>query len=208
MSGLIGKKIGMTRVPLEDGTLVPVTLIGVEPNVVTQIKTQAKDGYDAVSLAFGKKIEKPTEGKAGGNIAKYFRVVKEFRVSDASQYKKDQELTVAAFDGVAEVSIQSSAKGHGFAGVVKRHHFKGGPRTHGAKMQRAPGSIGTRKPRRTKRGKRLPGHMGTQTVTVKHVSIIKIDTTNNIIALKGPVPGGINSVIKMWIPVTPTNAKA
>lgn len=196
MSGLLGKKIGMSRVPLENGTVVPVTLVSVGPNVITQIKTQDKDGYNAIAV--GMRRDSKSE-QVAGNLKRTFQCIREFRVADPSQYKRDQELSVALLDGITTVSVRGVSKGKGFAGVVKRHHFKGGPRTHGAKYQRAPGSIGTRKPRRTKPGHRLPGHMGVDQVTLHGVPVVRIDTEHNIVALKGPLPGSINSIITLWI---------
>lgn len=184
----------------QSGTMVPVTIVSAEPNVITQIKTQEKDGYDAIALGYGRKVNDVTE-KIKGNLHRKFQYIKEVKVADPTQYKKDQELSVNVFEGITSVSVRGISKGKGYAGVVKRHHFKAGPRTHGAKMQRNPGSNGTRKPRRTKPGKRQAGHMGVDTITLHDIPVVGIDAANNLIALKGPLPGSINSLVTIWVPL-------
>lgn len=184
MSGILGKKLGMTRLLQDDGRVIPVTVVQCEPNEVTQVKTVEKDGYPAIVLGFSK-LRKPTKTRK-------FHHVREFKVeeNDLANYQKGQAVTVEALKDAGVVTIISISKGKGFQGVVKKFHFRGGCRTHGSHMKREPGSIGTRaKPGRVHKGKKLPGHMGLAQITLKKVPVEMVDSEKNIICLKGSVPG-------------------
>ena len=181
---------------------MPVTIIVAEPNKVCQVKTAATDGYEAVQLGFGaikpKKITKPM----GGHFAKLgtepVRYLREVRVENASEYKTGDLQTVAAFADVKKVDVTGTSKGKGFAGVIKRHGFAGGPGGHGAHFHRAPGSIGQcATPSRVFKGVRLPGHMGCDTVTVKNLEVVRVDAEQNLILVKGAVPGGKNGIVRV-----------
>ena len=199
INAIYGKKIGMTQIFNEDDQVVPVTIIVAEPNKVCQVKTAATDGYEAVQLGFGaikpKKITKPM----GGHFAKLgtepVRYLREVRVENASEYKTGDLQTVAAFADVKKVDVTGTSKGKGFAGVIKRHGFAGGPGGHGAHFHRAPGSIGQcATPSRVFKGVRLPGHMGCDTVTVKNLEVVRVDAE---ILVKGAVPGGKNGIVRV-----------
>ncbi|MFH1533451.1 MAG: 50S ribosomal protein L3 [Nitrospirota bacterium] len=184
MSGIIGKKVGMTRLIQDDGRVIPVTVLVCEPSEVAQVKTVDKDGYPAIVLGFSK-LKKPTKTKK-------YRYVKEFRINEDEQenYKKGDQITVESLQDVETVTISSISKGKGFQGVIKRYNFSRGPETHGSHHHREPGSIGTcAKPGRVHKGKKMPGRMGRAKVTLGKVKIAHLDTKNHVIALKGPVPG-------------------
>jgi large subunit ribosomal protein L3 len=189
MTGLLGKKLGMTRVIQDDGRVIPMTVIKCDPNVITQIKTVEKDGYPAIVLGF-LELKKPTKTQK-------FYHLKEFRIKADEEMKKGDKMTVEIFQEGDEVVVTGTSKGKGFQGVVKKYHMAGGPASHGSHFHREPGSVGTRaKPGRILRGKRLPGHMGSQTVTIKS-SVVYIDHKKNLVGIKGAVPGGINSLIAL-----------
>ena len=186
MIGIIGKKVGMTRVIADNGRVIPVTVIQCEPNKVTQVKTADKDGYPAVVLGFNA-LKKPTKNKA-------FHVKREFKTEE--EFVKDAEVNVEIFEEGDKVGISGVSKGKGFQGVIKRHNFSRGPETHGSHHHREPGSIGAcAKPGRVAKGKKLPGRMGTDKVTLRDVEVIHIDKQDHLIAVKGAVPGAINSII-------------
>lgn len=190
MSFILGKKFKMSQIWKND-KVIPVTLVKAEPNVIIQIKNKEKDGYSAVQIGFDntkKKLNKPMKGilKDLGN----FRHLKEFRVDSIENYKVGDVLGVDQFNEEDKVVISGLNKGRGFQGVVKRHGFAGGPKTHGQKnRQRAPGSIGATAPQRVMKGRRMAGHMGTERVTIKNLEIAGIDKENNILMIKGAVPG-------------------
>lgn len=187
MSGLLGKKIGMTRVIQEDGRVVPITVVQCAPNVVAQIKTVEKDGYSAVVLGFDP-LKKATKTRK-------FHHMKEFRLEEGKEMKKGEEVTVEIFSEGDEVSISGTSKGKGFQGVVRRHHMAGGPASHGSHFKREPGSVGARaKPGKIHRGKRMAGHMGSETVTSKS-SVVYLDKKKNLVGIKGALPGGMNTLI-------------
>ncbi|MEE8174573.1 MAG: 50S ribosomal protein L3 [Dehalococcoidia bacterium] len=195
--GLIGRKIGMTQVFLDDGTMQAVTAIEAGPCFVVQIKTEAKEGYDAVQLGFGqaKRLNSPQKGhlKGVGSL----RYLREFKAGDVSTLEVGQKVDVGLFQAGDLVDIIGTSKGKGFAGVVKRHHFAGGPKTHGqSDRHRAPGSIGaTTTPGRVFKGMRMAGHMGNERVTVRHLKVIAADTERNLLLIKGAVPGGRNGIL-------------
>ncbi|RKZ24763.1 50S ribosomal protein L3 [bacterium] len=196
MPGLVGKKIGMTQVFREDGTVVPVTLIKAGPNFVVYRRTKEKDGYEAVALGFeeAKRANRPMMGifkKAG--LPPLKKIV-EFRVDDSSQFEPGQRIDVDILKEGEKVDVTGWEKGRGFQGVVKRHGFAGGPRSHGSKFHRIPGPVGaTTDPGRVWKGKKLPGRMGNERVTIKNLEVVKVDREQGIVAVKGGVPGARNS---------------
>jgi large subunit ribosomal protein L3 len=192
--GIIGKKIGMTQVFRPDGQVVPVTLLKAGPCVVVQRKTPTTDGYDAVQLGlveFAKKANKPMAGHFKRAGADGVRMVKEFRLRPGSgDPKAGDKVLVDQFKPADKVDITGTSKGRGFAGVVKRHNFRGGEATHGSMHKRAPGSIGASSyPSRVFPGTRMAGQMGNSQVTVRNLEVIDVDTEDNVLMVKGAVPG-------------------
>lgn len=188
MSGILGKKIGMTRVIQDDGCVIPITVVKCDPNIVIQIKTTEKDGYPAVVLGFSQ-AKKPTKNKK-------FYHIKEFKVKEEKEYKKGDKITLEILKDREKVTVIGVSKGKGFQGVIKRHHFSRGPETHGSHQHRESGSIGARaKPGRVHKGKKMAGRMGGETVTLKNVPIVHLDITKNVVGLKGPIPGSIGSLV-------------
>jgi large subunit ribosomal protein L3 len=194
--GILGKKIGMTQVFRPDGQVVPVTLLKAGPCMVVQRKTPTTDGYDAVQLGLvefvkPKRINKPTAGrlkKAGVDGAKFMR---EFRLQPGDEdLKAGDKVLVDQFKPKDKVDVIGVSKGRGFAGLVKRHHFGGGASTHGSMFHRAPGSIGASSfPSRVVPGMRMAGHMGSAQVTVRNLEVVEVDTEDNVLVVKGAVPG-------------------
>ncbi|MCL6621295.1 MAG: 50S ribosomal protein L3 [Syntrophobacterales bacterium] len=201
LNGIIGRKIGMTRIFEADGQSVPVTVIEAGPCFVVQKKLTATDGYEAVQLGFARrslaKANKPERGhleKHGSKSA--FEVLKEMRVADAGAFEEGQEITVEQFAIGERVTITGTSKGKGFQGTVKRHGFRRGPMSHGSMSHRAPGSIGASAfPSRVIKGKRLPGHMGNERVTVKNLEIIDVRPEDNLLVVKGAVPGPRQGIV-------------
>jgi large subunit ribosomal protein L3 len=202
--GILGKKVGMTRVYSEMGESTPVTVIEAGPCKILQVKSEAKDGYSAIQVGFvGKKksrINKPLTGHFGKAGAEGFYHIREFRVGEAESYKAGEDITLDALFKVGDyVDVQGASKGRGFQGVIKRHGFKGGRDTHGSNFHRAPGSIGCSAwPSRVVKGKKLPGRMGNETVVKKNIRVIDVRSDENIIILKGPVPGAKNGLLKIY----------
>ena len=193
MKGILGRKIGMTQVFTESGKLIPVTVVEVEPNVVTQIKTMENDGYEAIQLGFDTKREKLATKASAGHTAKakttpkrFFREIKGVDIND---YTLGQEITVDIFAPGEVIDVTGTTKGKGFQGVIKRHGQSRGPMGHGSHYHRRPGSMGTMRPMRVFKGKALPGHMGTLTVTIQNLEVVAVDAANNVILIKGNVPG-------------------
>ncbi len=197
VSGMIGKKIGMTRIFREDGTVVPVTAVEVGPCTVTQIKTEGKEGYCAIQLGFeeSKRLNKPEKGHLKGNGT--FRHLREFRMNDITEVEIGQKVTVDIFEPGERVDVIGTSKGRGFAGVVKRHGFGGSPKTHGTKDQhRASGSVGGGTyPGKTWKGQRMAGHMGNARVTVKKLEVVQANADRNLLLIKGAVPGHRNALV-------------
>ena len=190
MRGIIGKKIGMTQLFLENGNCVATTAIEAGPCVVTQVKTRDRDGYDAVQLGFGnsKRLTKPEKGHLHG--LGDFPCLHEFRTAaGAAEVGDSVDVGIMAPGDVLKVTGRS--KGRGFAGTVKRHHFSGGPKTHGqSDRHRAPGSVGAgTSPGRVLKGKRMSGHMGSEQVTVRNLTVVRVDTERNLLFVRGAVPG-------------------
>ena len=199
---LIGKKVGMTQIFDENGRIVPVTAIEVGPCTVTQIKTVEQDGYTAVQLGYGdvkeSKLNKPELGKfKKSNIAPK-KYLKEVRLDSIEGIKVGDELKADVFAVGDKVDIQGTSKGKGFQGVIKRWGQSRGPMGHGSMYHRRPGSMGpTSTPGRVLPGKRLPGHMGVETVTVQNLEVVKVDLDKNVILVKGSVPGAKGSILKI-----------
>lgn len=191
---IIGRKIGMTQIFTEDGKTVPVTAISVGPCWITQKKDYEKCGYSAVQLGFGEKkeknINKPQREYLKRNNIKPVRVLKEIRIQDTHNYQLGQEIKVDIFKEGDLVDITSTSKGKGFQGVVRRYGFKGGRSSHGSMFHRAPGSIGASSyPSRVYKGTKMPGRMGGEQITVRRLKIMKIDVENNLMLVKGSIPG-------------------
>ncbi len=194
MKKLIGKKLGMTQVFTDEGRVVPVTLIEAGPCYVTQVKTKERDGYDAIQIGFGeareKRLNKPLLGHLKRSGVKPLRHLTEVRVDNPRDYRPGQEIRVEEFKVGERADVTGISRGKGYAGVVKRHGFGGGPGSHGAHFHRAPGSIGAcATPSRVFKGKRMPGHMGHQRVTVLNLEIVGVRPEQNLLLVKGAVPG-------------------
>ncbi len=203
MLGLIGKKIGMTQAYDQDDNLVPITVVQAGPCPVVQVKDDVSDGYHALKLGFGatseRRLTRPVLGilkKAGAGP---HRILGEFRVEDTSEYEVGQILGSGIFEPGEYVSVTGRTKGKGFQGGVKRHHFKGGPKTHGqSDRHRAPGSIGqSSDPSRVFKGMRMAGHMGHRRETVKGLMVVRVDKERNLLLLKGAVPGPRGGIVKV-----------
>lgn len=188
MSGILGKKVGMTRIIKDDGRVIPITVVRCDPNMITQIKTADTDGYPAIVLGFDE-YRKP--GKC-----KKFKHTKEFKVKGDAQHKMGDSISVEIFEEGEKVHITGTSKGKGFQGGIKRHNFSRGPETHGSHHHREIGSIGAcAAPGRVAKGKKMPGRMGGDKVTLKNINIIHIDAANHLLGLGGAVPGAINSLV-------------
>ena len=194
---MLGKKIGMSQIFRDDGRVVPVTLVEAGPCIITQIKTNKVDGYEAVQMGFGqaKQVNKPMRGHLGRTGL--FRYLRELPVDDLEGLQLGQQVNVELFQPGEKVDVIGISKGRGFQGVMKRHGFHGGPRTHGqSDRARAPGSIGANTyPGRVFKGKKMAGHMGNVRVTTKNLEVVEVDPERHILLLKGGVPGAPNSLI-------------
>jgi large subunit ribosomal protein L3 len=190
----------MTRIFGDDGTVVPVSVIEATPNTITRIRSAEQDGYTALQLGAGtaRRVTKPVAGqfKHLGKDQQRPRSVREVRVDSADGYEIGQQVGVDVFEAGELVDVTGVSKGHGFTGVIARHHFRRGPKTHGSDHHRAPGSIGAGTfPGRVWKGTRMAGHMGNEQVTVKKLKVVKIDTERNLILVKGAVPGARNGLL-------------
>ena len=200
--GLIGKKIGMTQIFDEHGRVIPVTVIEAGPCVIAQVKTEETDGYTAVQLGFGdvkeKKLTKPEKGhftKVNVTPKKHLR---EFRLDSVEGLTVGQELKADVFVAGDKLDIQGTSKGKGFQGVIKRHGQSRGPMGHGSMYHRRPGSMGpTSTPGRVFKGKKLPGHMGSQTISIQNLEVVRVDLDKNVILVKGSVPGAKGAILKL-----------
>ena len=201
VNGIIGKKVGMTQVYAEDGRAIPVTVLEAGPCVVVQHKSKAKDGYSAVQIGLvekrpAKHTTKPMKGHFEKAGLPPCRVLREFRVADGAEVKVGDKISVELFAAGDEITVIGISKGKGFQGVVKRHHFRGGAATHGSMFHRAPGSIGASAfPSRVLKGMRAAGHMGTDRVTVKNLKVVRVDSANNVLVVKGSVPGAAGGYV-------------
>ena len=197
MKGILGRKQGMTRVFLEDGAVEPVSVVEAGPCVVTQVKTRQRHGYQAVQLGYedDKKLNKPEAAHL--KRVTPLRHLREFRVDDLGDAQVGQRIDVGIFQPGDMVDIVGISKGKGFAGGVKRHHFRGGPKTHGqSDRERGPGSIGsTTSPGRVWKGTRMAGHMGDRRVTAINLKVIRVDPERNLLLVRGTIPGGKNGIV-------------
>ncbi len=195
--GLIGRKVGMTQVFEDDGTMVAVSVVSIEPNTVTRLRTTDRDGYTAVQLGteVAKKLSKPETGQLK-DLPKV-ATIREFRVDDIGSYEVGQTVALGDLFAVGdEVDVTGVSKGKGFAGHIKRHHFHRGPKTHGSDHHREPGSIGPgTTPGRVYRGLKMAGHMGDERATIKKVRVVRADTDRNLLLVKGSLPGARGSLI-------------
>ena len=199
MKGILGRKIGMTQVFSKDGKLVPIAVIEVEPNVVTQIKTVENDGYNAIQLATVTVKEKHSNKASMGHTKKANtapkRFLKEIRGVDTNNYTLGQELDASLFEAGEVVDVTGISKGKGYQGVIKKNNQSRGPMGHGSKYHRGVGSLGTMLPKRVLKGKALPSHMGDVKTTIQNLEIIKVDMEENCILVKGSVPGAKKSLV-------------
>lgn len=198
--GLIGRKIGMTQIYSEEGSAVPVTVIEAGPCTVITKKTVDRDGYSAVQMGFGSQKESRTSLPLRGQFKKVSiapcKVLREFRVDDVDSYQLGQKITLDIFSVGESIAASGCSKGRGFAGVIKRWGFHGGPKTHGSTFHRAPGSMGASAyPSRVFKGKKLPGHYGNAKVTVRNLEIVDIKPEDNLLLVKGGVPGGALGIV-------------
>jgi large subunit ribosomal protein L3 len=200
MIGLIGRKIGMTQIFSEKGQLLPVTVLEAGPCPVIQVKTPERDGYAAAQLGFGEvkeiKLSKAERGHLASHGGSPLRHLREFRLPDGGEVKQGDVLTVGQFEVGSRVDVIGTSKGKGFQGVVKRHHYHGGPASHGSKTGDMPGSVGASAwPSHVVKGRRLPGHMGDARITAKGVRVVKIDSDRNLVLVEGSIPGGSNGLV-------------
>ena len=211
MKGILGKKIGMTQVFTKTGKLIPVTVIEVEPNVVTQIKTVEKDGYDAIQLGTEtvreKVSNKPKMGHTNKANTTPKRFLREIRGVNVNDYTLGQTISVDIFEAGEIVDVTGTSKGKGFQGVIKRHNQSTGPMGHGSQYHRGVGSLGTMLPMHVLKGKKMPGQMGNVQRTVQNLEIIAVDTENNCILVKGNVPGAKKSLVIIKTAVKNKDAK-
>ena len=209
--GNLGRKLGMTQVFAKNGKLIPVTVVEVEPNVVTQIKTVETDGYEAIQLGFDTKREKLSNKAEKGHLAKANtapkRFLKEIRGVDVSKYQLGQELDCQVFEEGEMVDVSGISKGKGFQGVIKRYNQSRGPMGHGSQYHRGVGSLGTMRPMRVFKGKKLPGHMGHVSVTMQNLEVVAVMKDENVILIKGNVPGPKKSLVIIKSAVKKPNVK-
>ena len=198
MKGILGRRVGMTQVFSKDGKLIPVTVVEVEPNVVMQVKTLETDGYSAIQLGVFDKKEKNSSKPSVGHAKKANttpkRFLKEIRDVDAS-YNLGDKIGADVFEVGDIVDVTGTSKGKGFEGTIKRHNQSRGPMTHGSRYHRGPGSLGTMLPKRVLKGKNLPGHMGSETITIQNLEIIEVNANENYILVSGNIPGPKKSLV-------------
>ncbi len=204
--GILGKKIGMTSVYTADGKYVPVTVLKVGPCFVTQIKSENVDGYNAIQIGFEAKKEKHVTKPMMGHFKKsgdtYFAHVKEFDVQNPDDFTLGQEITLDMFEIGEMIQVTGKSKGRGFAGTIKRHGFGRGPETHGCRNHREPGSIGCSAwPSKVMKGKRMPGQLGNDRRTVRNLQIVDIRPEDNVLLIKGPVPGAKSGIVEIKRPL-------
>ena len=211
MKGILGRKVGMTQVFAKNGKLIPVTVVSVEPNVVMQIKTKETDGYEAIQLGFATKKEKHSTKAEMGHAKKANaapkRFLKEIKGVEVSNYELGQEIKCDVFEAGEIVDVTGTSKGKGFQGVIKRYNQSRGPMGHGSQYHRGVGSMGTLRPMRVFKGKKLPGHMGNETVTIQNLEVVAIDLDENVILIKGNIPGPKNSFVVIKSSIKNPDAK-
>ena len=199
MKGILGKKLGMTQIFTEEGIVVPVTVVEAGPNVVTQVKTVEKDGYNAIQVGFEdakeKSLNKPQKGHlAAANVLK--KHLKEFRVDAGEEFTVGQEIKADLFAAGEKIDVTGTSKGKGFQGPIKRHGQSRGPESHGSRYHRRPGSMGACSfPGRVFKNKKLAGHMGSVKVTVQNLEVVRVDADKNLILVKGAIPGPKGSMV-------------
>ena len=197
--GILGKKIGMTQIFTTEGRVVPVTVIQAGPCPVVQKKTVATDGYNAIQLGFSVLREslsnKPRKGHFQKASLKPMRYVREFRISDVESFEIGQEVKVDLFTVGDKIDVVGTSKGKGFAGMIKRHNASRGPMAHGSKYHRRTGSLGAKGPARVFKGRKLPGRMGGERVTIQNLEVVRVDADKNLILIKGAVPGANKSLL-------------
>ena len=199
MKGILGKKFGMTQIFTEEGIVIPVTVVEAGPNVVTQVKTVEKDGYNAIQVGFEdakeKSLNKPQKGHlAAANVLK--KHLKEFRVDAVEEFTVGQEIKADLFAAGEKIDVTGTSKGKGFQGPIKRHGQSRGPESHGSRYHRRPGSMGACSfPGRVFKNKKLAGHMGSVKVTVQNLEVVKVDADKNLILVKGAIPGPKGSMV-------------
>ncbi len=194
--GLIGRKVGITQIFQSDGTMIPVSVVAVEPNVVTRLRTADRDGYTAVQLGTGRTrtVTKPVAGQL--RDLPTVSTLREFRVDDVDEYTVGQEIGVDVFAPGDLVDVTGVSKGKGFAGHIKRHHFRRGPKSHGSDHHREPGSIGPgTTPGRVYKGSRMAGHLGHERSTIKKLQVVQADSDRNLLVIKGSLPGARGSLV-------------
>jgi large subunit ribosomal protein L3 len=210
IQGLVGRKLGMTQMFDDTGVVHPVTIIECGPNVVTQVKTADKDGYEAIQLGFGldKRLNRPEQGHRRGS-GFMSRTLRELKADDVGEFEVGQVIKADTFDVGEIVDVTGTSKGRGFQGGVKRHGFKGGPKTHGqSDRHRAPGSIGSSAtPGRVFKGLRMAGHMGHERVTVQNLKVLRVDPERNLLLIQGSVPGPIKGIVLVRRAVKGQNRK-
>jgi large subunit ribosomal protein L3 len=201
MKGILGTKLGMTQIFTEQGTVVPVTVVQVGPVVVTQVKNIENDGYNAIQVGFGevkvKSLNKPKLGHlAKADVLKKY--LREFRVDSVEGYTIGQEIKADVFSAGDKIDVTGTSKGKGFQGPIKRHGQSRGPESHGSRYHRRPGSMGAASfPGRVFKGKKLAGHMGSERVTIQNLDVVRVDAENNLILVKGAIPGAKGSLITL-----------
>lgn len=197
MKGILGRKVGMTQVFTTEGKLIPVTVVSVEPNIVMQVKTVETDGYNAIQLGVVDKKEKNASRASVGHAKKANTTPKRFlkEIRDCEGYQVGDKVSADVFEVGDIVDVTGTSKGKGFAGTIKRHGQSRGPMAHGSHYHRGPGSLGTMLPKRVLKGKKLPGHMGNETVTVQNLEIIEVNPAENYILVSGNVPGAKNALV-------------
>ncbi len=199
---LIGRKVGMTQIFDNQGKVIPVTAIEAGPCTVVQVKTTETDGYNAIQLGFGEvkehKVIKPIKGHYTKSNLTPKKHLREFRLNSVENIKIGDELKVDVFEAGDKLDIQGTSKGKGFQGVIKRHGQSRGPMGHGSMYHRRPGSMGpTSTPGRVFKGKKLPGHMGRETITIQNLEVVKVDLDKNVVLVKGSVPGAKGAILKL-----------
>lgn len=197
--GILGKKIGMTQIFTSEGRVVPVTVVEAGPCPVVQKKSGATDGYNAIQLGFSvlrdSLSNKPRKGHFQKASLKPMRYVREFRISDVESFEIGQEVKVDLFTVGDKIDVVGTSKGKGFAGMIKRHHASRGPMAHGSKYHRRTGSLGAKGPARVFKGRKLPGRMGGERVTIQNLEVVRVDADKNLILIKGAVPGANKSLL-------------
>lgn len=196
MKAILGKKLGMSRIFTEKGVVIPVTLIEAQPNIVSKVNTKEKDNTESIQIALpqDKKINKPQEGHLK-KVKIKSRFIREFALINKNL---GDTVDLSQFEVGEKVAISAISKGKGFQGTVKRHHFATGPKTHGSDNYRQPGSIGAQQPQRVVKGRRMAGHMGYEKVTTLNLEIVKIDMENNVLFVRGAVPGKTKANVTVW----------